>query len=143
MGLVGESGCGKSMTATSIMRLLPPGGQIVGGAIRLAGRDLTGLPDKEMRKVRGNELGMIFQDPMTSLNPTKTVGEQIAEVVRLHRNATRKAAEARAVEVLDLVGVPKPSERLKAYPHHLSGGLRQRIVIDDCAGVRAESAHRG
>jgi oligopeptide/dipeptide ABC transporter ATP-binding protein len=129
VGLVGESGCGKSMTAMSIMRLLPPGGRIVGGTVRLAGRDLTALSEREMRQVRGNEVGMIFQDPMTSLNPTKTVGEQIAETVRLHRNATRRAAEARAAEMLDLVGVPKPSERLRTYPHHLSGGLRQRVVI--------------
>ncbi len=129
VGLVGESGCGKSMTAMSVMRLLPPGGRIAGGSITLAGRELTSLSEREMRRVRGNEIGMIFQDPMTSLNPTKTVGEQIAETVRVHRNATRRAAEARAAEVLDLVGVPKPSERLRAYPHHLSGGLRQRVVI--------------
>jgi len=129
VGLVGESGCGKTMTGMSIMRLLPTGGYIKSGAIRLDGRDLATLSDSAMRKVRGNEIGMVFQDPMTSLNPTMTIGNQIAESVRLHRNASKAEAMARAEEVLGLVGMPRPSERLAYYPHQLSGGLRQRVMI--------------
>ena len=129
VGLVGESGCGKSMAALSIMRLLPGGGRIAGGSIRLAGRELTGLSPDEMRRVRGEEVAMVFQDPMTSLNPTMTIGEQIADPVRIHHNVSKKAAADRAAEVLGLVGMPKPRERMKAYPHELSGGLRQRAVI--------------
>jgi len=129
VGLVGESGCGKSLTALSVMRLLPPGGSIVDGSIRLAGRELVALPEGEMRRVRGNEVAMIFQDPMTSLDPTMTIGDQIAEPVRVHRRVSRKEALDRAVEVLNLVGMPKPLERLQAYPHQLSGGLRQRVMI--------------
>ena len=129
VGLVGESGCGKSMTALSIMRLLPGGGRIVGGSVRLSGRELTGLSDAEMRRVRGEEVAMVFQDPMTSLNPTMTIGEQIADPVRVHHKVSKKAAADRAAHVLGLVGMPKPQERMKAYPHELSGGLRQRAVI--------------
>jgi len=129
VGLVGESGCGKSMTGMSIMRLLPPGGHIVGGTVKLNGRELTTLSDAEMRHVRGNEVAMVFQDPMTSLNPTMTIGDQIAEPVRIHRRVSKKQAMERAAEVLTLVGMPKPLERLKAFPHQLSGGLRQRVVI--------------
>jgi peptide/nickel transport system ATP-binding protein len=129
LGLVGESGCGKSMTGNSIMRLLPPGGRIVDGEILLDGRDLVPLSDTEMRKVRGNEVGMVFQDPMTSLNPTMTIGRQIAESVELHRDVTRKGALDRAAEVLSLVGMPRPAERLGDFPHQLSGGLRQRVMI--------------
>jgi peptide/nickel transport system ATP-binding protein len=129
VGLVGESGCGKSMTGMSIMRLLPPGGQIVSGSVRLNGRELTTLPGGEMRRVRGNEVAMVFQDPMTSLNPTMTIGDQIAEAVQVHREVSRKESLDRALDVLDLVGMPRPAERLTAYPHHLSGGLRQRVVI--------------
>ena len=129
VGLVGESGCGKTMTATSVMRLLPHGGRIVGGRIRLDGRDLTAMSDSQIRSVRGNEIGMIFQDPMTSLNPTMTVGRQIAESVVLHKGASKRQGLARAAEVLGLVGLPNPTERLNDYPHQLSGGLRQRVMI--------------
>ncbi len=129
VGIVGESGCGKSMAAMSIMRLLPHRAYIDRGQIRLDGRDLTQLPDDEMRRVRGNEIGMIFQDPMTSLNPTMTIGKQIAEAVLTHRDVSKQEALDRAAEVLGLVGLPRPSERLKDYPHQLSGGLRQRVMI--------------
>ena len=129
LGLVGESGCGKSMTGLSVMGLLPPGGHIVGGSIKLEGRELVGLPDRELRKVRGNEIAMVFQDPLTSLDPTKTIGSQVAEPVLLHRAATKKEAYDRAAEVLSLVGLPRPVERLSDFPHQLSGGLRQRVMI--------------
>ena len=129
LGLVGESGCGKSMTGLSIMGLLPPGGSIVGGSVKLAGRELTTLPEAELRKIRGNEIAMIFQDPLTSLDPTKTIGYQVAEPVRLHRGASKSEALDRAAEVLALVGLPRPKERLSDYPHQLSGGLRQRVMI--------------
>ncbi len=117
------------MTGMSVMRLLPPGGRIAGGAIRLLGRDLVAASPAEMRKVRGEEVAMVFQDPMTSLNPTMTVGNQVAEPYRLHRKASRADARNRAAEVLDLVGMPRPAERLDDYPHQLSGGMRQRAMI--------------
>jgi peptide/nickel transport system ATP-binding protein len=129
LGIVGESGCGKSMTGLSILKLLPPGGHIVGGSVDFMGRDLAGLSNDEMHKIRGNEIAMVFQDPMTSLNPTKTIGDQVAEPVRIHRSASRKEALDRAVEVLGLVGLPRPKERLGDFPHQLSGGMRQRVMI--------------
>jgi peptide/nickel transport system ATP-binding protein len=129
LGLVGESGCGKTTIGLSVMKLLPNVGHISDGQVRLNGRDLVALPEPEMRKVRGNDIGMIFQDPMTSLNPTWTIGRQIAEPVRLHQGASKKEALDRAVEVLGLVGMPRPEERLQQYPHQLSGGLRQRVMI--------------
>jgi oligopeptide/dipeptide ABC transporter ATP-binding protein len=129
VGLVGESGCGKTMTGMSIMRLLPPSGRISSGSVRLAGRELTSLPAQDMRRTRGRDVAMVFQDPMTSLNPTTTIGGQIAEAVRLHRRVSSAAARARAVEVLGLVGMPAPEQRLDSYPHQLSGGMRQRVMI--------------
>jgi peptide/nickel transport system ATP-binding protein len=129
VGIVGESGCGKTMTALSVMQLLPPGGHITAGRIALGGQEISALGDHAMRHVRGNEIGMIFQDPMTSLNPTMTIGDQIAETVLLHRGVGRHEALARAVEVLGLVGMPRPEERIRNYPHQLSAGMRQRVMI--------------
>jgi peptide/nickel transport system ATP-binding protein len=129
VGLVGESGSGKTMTAMSVMRLLPSGGHIAGGSVALNGRDLGPLSDKQIRRVRGSEVAMVFQDPMTSLNPTMTIGQQIANPLRVHRDISKAAARERAQEVLDLVGLPQPSERLDDFPHQLSGGMRQRVMI--------------
>jgi oligopeptide/dipeptide ABC transporter ATP-binding protein len=129
LGLVGESGSGKSMLGLSVLGLLPNGGHIKEGSIKLDGRELVGLPDGELRKLRGNDIAMIFQDSLSSLNPTKSIGEQVAEPVRLHRGVGHKEAQDRALEVLGLVGLPRPSERMKDYPHQLSGGLRQRVMI--------------
>ncbi len=130
LAIVGESGCGKSMTALSLMRLIPePPGRIVSGSIKLAGRDLLKISEEEMRDVRGNEISMIFQEPMTSLNPVMTIGKQISEALILHRDMDRKAALKRAIEMLDLVRIPEPAQRAKEYPHQLSGGMRQRAMI--------------
>ncbi len=130
LGVVGESGCGKSVTSLSVMRLLPePAGVIERGRVLFEGRDLVTLPEREMRGLRGNRISMIFQEPMTSLNPVHRVGRQIGEAVRLHRNASRAEADERAVEMLRLVGIPAPAERARAYPHELSGGMRQRVMI--------------
>jgi len=129
VGLVGESGCGKTMTAMSVMQLLPPGGHIAAGEIRLRGTDLVPLGPAQMREVRGKDIAMVFQDPMTSLNPTMTIGKQISGPVRQHLGFSRAAAMQRAEEVLGMVGMPRPAERLEDYPHQLSGGLRQRVMI--------------
>jgi peptide/nickel transport system ATP-binding protein len=130
VGIVGESGCGKSVTALSILRLIPdPPGKIESGKIELAGRDLLPLSEREMRAVRGNEISMVFQEPMTSLNPVYTVGWQIVEAIRLHQKRSRSDAWGRAVELLTLVGIPSAAENARAYPHQLSGGMRQRVMI--------------
>ena len=129
LGLVGESGCGKSITALSIMRLIAPPGKIVGGEIIFDGKNLLELSGEEMRQIRGDDIAMIFQDPMTSLNPVFTVGEQIAEALRLHRKLSRKAAQAAAIEAMREVAIPDPARRVDDYPHQLSGGMRQRIMI--------------
>jgi oligopeptide/dipeptide ABC transporter ATP-binding protein len=129
LGLVGESGCGKSATAFSIMRLVSSPGRIVGGAVRLEGRDLLALPEREMRQLRGARIAMVFQEPMTSLNPVFSVGDQIAEAIWLHRSMRRREAWERAVELLAEVGIPEAAERARDYPHQLSGGMRQRVMI--------------
>jgi oligopeptide/dipeptide ABC transporter ATP-binding protein len=130
LGVVGESGSGKSVTALSIMRLIDLPGRIEpGSSITFGGRDLATLPEDEMAAIRGNEISMIFQEPMTSLNPVFTVGEQIAESVRLHQGADRKEAEERAVEMMRLVGIPSAEKRVHDYPHRMSGGMRQRVMI--------------
>ncbi len=130
LGLVGESGCGKSVTAMSVLRLLPsPPSLLAGGSIRFEGRELTRLPPRALREVRGDAIGMVFQEPMTSLNPTFTVGWQIAEALRLHRGLGRRAAAAETVALLRQVGVGSPELRRRLYPHQLSGGLRQRAMI--------------
>src|SRR5499426_2995614 len=130
LAVVGESGCGKSMTALSIMRLVPnPPGKIVGGTINLEGKDLLQLEESEMRDIRGNEISMIFQEPMTSLNPVLTIGHQVAEAVRLHQDLSKSAAAEKAVEMLRLVRIPEPAQRAREYPHQLSGGMRQRAMI--------------
>ena len=130
IGVVGESGCGKSVTALSVMRLIPdPPGKIVGGHIRFDGKDLLTLPRAEMRKVRGNRISMIFQEPMTSLNPVFTIGHQISAVLKLHQGMGAKDALDRAIEMLTLVGIPSPAQRVHDHPHQLSGGMRQRVMI--------------
>ena len=127
--IVGESGSGKSVTAQSIMRLIQPPGRIVGGAVSYRDRDLLALGEREMEDLRGNRIGMIFQDPMTSLNPVFTIGEQIVETIVAHRGVNKDEAQARAVELMRLVGIPEPEGRLGDYPHQFSGGMRQRVLI--------------
>ncbi|WP_409405059.1 ABC transporter ATP-binding protein [Priestia megaterium] len=130
LAIVGESGCGKSVTSQSIMRLIPtPPGRITSGSILFKDQDLTKLSEKKMRDIRGADISMIFQDPMTALNPTLRVGEQIAENIMQHENISKEKAKEKAFEMLELVGIPNPKERLKQYPHEFSGGMRQRIVI--------------
>ncbi|MEX0617373.1 MAG: ABC transporter ATP-binding protein [Pseudohongiellaceae bacterium] len=130
LGIVGESGCGKSVTALSIMRLLPqPMGQVVSGEILLGGANLLGLDIKAMQKVRGNRIGMVFQEPMTALNPVHTIGRQLTEVLFLHKKISKQDATREAVHMLDRVGIPSPDVRMGEYPHQLSGGMRQRVVI--------------
>jgi peptide/nickel transport system ATP-binding protein len=129
VAIVGESGCGKSVTSMSILRLIPePPGRIA-GAIRFQGRNLLELPEAEMRRLRGNDISMIFQEPMTSLNPVLTVGRQIGETLRLHQGLSGRQAESRAIDMLALVGIPEPKRRVREYPHQLSGGMRQRVMI--------------
>ncbi|MDD4281320.1 MAG: ABC transporter ATP-binding protein [Candidatus Methanofastidiosa archaeon] len=129
-GLVGESGCGKSVTALSIMRLIPsPPGKIIGGSIDFEGTDLVGFSEREMQKIRGNKISMIFQEPMTSLDPVFTIGSELVETIRLHQHLDKDDAWDKAVEMLELVGIPDPQSRMKKYPHELSGGMRQRVMI--------------
>ena len=130
LAIVGESGCGKSVTALSIMRLVPnPPGKIVGGSMTLEGTDLLALDEDAMRAIRGNRMSMIFQEPMTSLNPVMRIGDQITEALRLHQDMSSKEAWKRAVEMLRLVRIPEPERRAREYPHQLSGGMRQRAMI--------------
>ena len=127
--LVGESGCGKSVTSMSILQLLGSNARISGGSIKLDGKELIGLPEKEMCRIRGNDIAMIFQDPMTALNPTLTIGTQLMEPIMLHQNCGKKEAWTRAVDVLKRVGIAAPEKRMKEYPHQLSGGMSQRVMI--------------
>lgn len=130
LGVVGESGCGKSVTSLSVMRLVPnPPGKIVSGSMEFKGEDLVQATESRMRKVRGNEIAMIFQEPMTSLNPVYTIGDQIGETVRLHRSLSKKDARTHAIEMLKKVGIPRPEQIVDEYPHQLSGGMRQRVMI--------------
>ena len=129
LALVGESGCGKSITAASVLRLVPPPGRIVSGSIRFKGEELLTLSEERMREIRGNRIAMVFQDPMTSLNPVFTVGYQVAEGLRIHRGLSAAAAEREAVDLLTRVGIPAAVDRIKDYPHQLSGGMRQRVMI--------------
>jgi oligopeptide/dipeptide ABC transporter ATP-binding protein len=129
LALVGESGCGKSMTALSILRLVPPPGRIVEGNIRFMGTDLLQIPEDEMRRIRGNKISMVFQEPMTSLNPVFRIGDQIGEVLRLHKGMDKAEALQESIDLLTQVGIPSPERRVREYPHQLSGGMRQRVVI--------------
>lgn len=129
LGIVGESGCGKSVTAFSVMRLLSRNGRTTKGKVLFDGADLLRLSEKEMQKIRGNRISMIFQEPMTSLNPVYTVGYQLDEAIMLHQHVTKSEARARSIEMLRLVGIPEPEQRVKSYPHQLSGGMRQRVMI--------------
>ena len=129
LGLVGESGCGKTVTALAVMRLIQPPGVVEGGSILFKGMDLATVPEKDMRKIRGNEISMVFQEPMTSLNPVFTCGYQVSEAVMLHQKVGRREAESRTLEMLSLVKIPDPRRVSRAYPHQLSGGMRQRVMI--------------
>jgi len=130
VGIVGESGCGKSVGALSVLRLIPdPPGRIASGSIRFAGSNLLTLSEAEIRKVRGGQIGMVFQEPMTSLNPVLTIGLQLCETMEIHLELSPQEAQARAIELLDMVGISEPARRLQQYPHHLSGGMRQRVMI--------------
>ncbi|MGW6459879.1 ABC transporter ATP-binding protein, partial [Streptomyces sp. NPDC055078] len=129
LGIVGETGSGKSMTGLAIMGMLPAGGRVTGGSIDFGGTELVGLPAARYRALRGNDIAMVFQDSMTALNPTRRIGEQVAEPARLHDGASKRAARTRAAELLALVGIPRPAERMDDYPHQLSGGMRQRVMI--------------
>jgi oligopeptide transport system ATP-binding protein len=130
LGLVGESGCGKSVTNLAIIRLLPkPAGRIEGGRVLFEGQDLVRLREEEVRDIRGSDIAMIFQDPMTSLNPVLTIEEQMVETIQAHRKVTKEAARARAIELLEMVGIPQPDKRLRSFPHQFSGGMRQRVMI--------------
>jgi len=139
VGVVGESGCGKSVTALSILRLIQtPPGRIVGGRILYRDRDLLTLSEAEMRSIRGNKISMVFQEPMTSLNPVYTAGEQVAETIRLHQRASRAEARERTVDLFRTVGIPDPEARIESYPHQLSGGMRQRVMIAMALACRPE-----
>ena len=139
LGVVGESGCGKSVTALSILRLIPtPPGEIVSGEIRLNGQDILALPLNSMRRIRGNRVSMIFQEPMTSLNPVFTIGYQLAKIFTLHRGATRKEARQQSLAILEACEIPSPARILKAYPHQLSGGMRQRVMIAMAIGCNPD-----
>lgn len=130
LGIVGESGCGKSVSSLSVMRLIPnPPGKIISGDIQFDGKDIPTLTDKQMRQIRGNDISMIFQEPMTSLNPVFTIGDQIGEAIKLHQGLNDRQTKEKAIEMLKLVGIPLPEQRVKEYPHQLSGGMRQRIMI--------------
>src|ERR1044072_615787 len=147
LGLVGDAGCGKSITALSVMRLVGPPGKIVGGEIWFSGENLLTVSDERMREIRGDDIAMIFQDPMTSLNPVYTVGEQIAEALRQHRNLNRKQAREAAVEAMREVSIPDPARRADDYPHQLSGGMRPSVRLEafECrrADARARRDHPG
>jgi len=130
LGIVGESGCGKSVSVLSIMRLIPqPPGKIVGGEVLFDGKDLSKISEDEMRRVRGNKIAMIFQDPMTSLNPVLTINQQVSEALMLHLGMTKEQARERSIELLDMVGIPEAEDRINDYPHQFSGGMRQRVMI--------------
>ncbi|MGH0038051.1 MAG: ABC transporter ATP-binding protein [Myxococcota bacterium] len=138
LALVGESGCGKSMTALSVMRLVPRPGVVVRGSVELDGRELRYLSIPDIRQVRGNQISMIFQEPMTSLNPVTRVGDQVVEAIRLHESVDRAAARRRTLELFDRVGIPDPEQRLDAFPHELSGGLKQRVMIAMALSTRPQ-----
>ena len=133
LGIVGESGCGKSITAMSIMRLIPtPPGKIVDGQVVFQGKDILKMNDEQIRSIRGNDIAMIFQDPMTSLNPVLTINRQISESLELHKGMSKSESRARAVELLKMVGIPNAEQRVDQYPHQFSGGMRQRVMICPC-----------